>query len=404
MKTRTGDFQAEQSAYLLEYDRRRILNCADTFRSLAAVLTGMNLEEEEERERERQDREKRLQQSRAREDRKQYAAYLKQVAGLMQAVAGTSVQLIRLGGRQERQIVRALAGEGIWAQDLYLLRGQEGRLEISVSVCTKRDTSVTAAEIAGYLSVLMDLRLVPEKRNPYFVGMEPVSLYFEEEPAFCCLTAAATAVKENETVSGDSHSFWEEDGAITMILSDGVGSGENAQQDSSRVVDLTEQILDAGLGGRMAVQLLNGLIGAEGDEERMATLDVCRIDLKKGECAITKAGGASTFIKRDSDVERVSLKTLPLGLWGQTEEREAVRSLQEGDMIVMISDGVVEDWPCGDGEEHLMRRIGEIRSDSPVDLANHLLRYAIGQCRGQIRDDMTVLVTGIWKNGGRRVH
>lgn len=404
MKTRTGDFQAEQSAYLLEYDRRRILNCADTFRSLAAVLTGMNLEEEEERERERQDREKRLQQSRAREDRKQYAAYLKQVAGLMQAVAGTSVQLIRLGGRQERQIVRALAGEGIWAQDLYLLRGQEGRLEISVSVCTKRDTSVTAAEIAGYLSVLMDLRLVPEKRNPYFVGMEPVSLYFEEEPAFCCLTAAATAVKENETVSGDSHSFWEEDGAITMILSDGVGSGENARQDSSRVVDLTEQILDAGLGGRMAVQLLNGLIGAEGDEERMATLDVCRIDLKKGECAITKAGGASTFIKRDSDVEKVSLKTLPLGLWGQTEEREAVRSLQEGDMIVMISDGVVEDWPCGDGEEHLMRRIGEIRSDSPVDLANHLLRYAIGQCRGQIRDDMTVLVTGIWKNGGRRVH
>ncbi len=402
MKTRTGDFQAEQSAYLLEYDRRRILNCADTFRSLAAVLTGMNLEEEEERE--RQDREKRLQQSRAREDRKQYAAYLKQVAGLMQAVAGTSVQLIRLGGRQERQIVRALAGEGIWAQDLYLLRGQEGRLEISVSVCTKRDTSVTAAEIAGYLSVLMDMRLVPEKRNPYFVGMEPVSLYFEEEPAFCCLTAAATAVKENETVSGDSHSFWEEDGAITMILSDGVGSGENAQQDSSRVVDLTEQILDAGLGGRMAVQLLNGLIGAEGDEERMATLDVCRIDLKKGECAITKAGGASTFIKRDSDVEKVSLKTLPLGLWDQTEEREAVRSLQEGDMIVMISDGVVEDWPCGDGEEHLMRRIGEIRSDSPVDLANHLLRYAIGQCRGQIRDDMTVLVTGIWKNGGRRVH
>ena len=132
MKTRTGDFQAEQSAYLLEYDRRRILNCADTFRSLAAVLTGMNLEEEEERE--RQDREKRLQQSRAREDRKQYAAYLKQVAGLMQGVAGTSVQLIRLGGRQERQIVRALAGEGIWAQDVILLRGQEGRLVNSVTL------------------------------------------------------------------------------------------------------------------------------------------------------------------------------------------------------------------------------------------------------------------------------
>ena len=47
-----------------------------------------------------------------------------------------------------------------------------------------------------------------------------------------------------------------------------------------------------------------------------------------------------------------------------------------------------------------MRRIGEIVSDSPVDLANHLLRYAIAQCRGKIRDDMTIMVTGIWKNAG----
>ena len=49
-----------------------------------------------------------------------------------------------------------------------------------------------------------------------------------------------------------------------------MGSGQEAERDSSRVVDLTEQILDAGLSGRMAVQLLNSLIGAEGDEERMA--------------------------------------------------------------------------------------------------------------------------------------
>ena len=395
MKTRTGDFQAEQSAYLLEYDRRRILNCADTFRSLAAVLTGMNLEEEDGEE---GSREQRLQKRRAQEDRKNYAAYLRQVAGLMQAVAGTSVQLIRLGGRQERQIIRALAGEGIWAQDLYLLRSREGKLEISVSVCTKKNTSVTAAEIAGFLSVLMDIRLVPQKRNPYFVGREPVSLYFEEEAAYCCLTAAATAVKENETVSGDSHSFWEEDGAVTMILSDGVGSGEKARQDSSWVVDLTEQILEAGLGGRMAVQLLDSLIRAEGDEERMATLDVCRIDLKTGECAITKAGGACTFLKHGTDVEQVSCRTLPLGMGSGGEDREAVRSLREGDMVIMISDGVVEDWPCRDAQECLMRRIGELSSDSPVDLANHILRYAIGRCGGKIRDDMTVLVTGIWEN------
>lgn len=400
MKSKTADYDALQSAYLLEYDRRRILNCADTFENLAAVFAEMNRDEDgngREREGER-DREAAWRMKRAQENRRHYASYMKQLAGLMQAVAGTSVQMIRLGGRKEKQIIRALAGEGIIVQDIFLLRGQKDKLEISVSLCTKKDTSVTIEEIAGYLSVLMDIRLMPEKRNPYFVGKDMVNLYFEEEPVFCCMTAAATAVKENETVSGDCYSFFEEDDAVTMILSDGVGSGECAAKDSSRIVDLTEQILDAGLGEKMAVQMLNGMVGTEGDETHMATLDVCRVDLMTGECALIKAGAASTFIKRGDQVERVSSDTLPLGMMAEDEEKETRRQLKDGDMIILVSDGVTQDWPCGDGDFFLAQQIGKISVSSPVDMANLLLRYVIGQCQGKIRDDMTVLVTGIWEN------
>ncbi|MDO4292836.1 MAG: PP2C family protein-serine/threonine phosphatase [Eubacteriales bacterium] len=399
-----ADYDARQSEYLLDYDRRRILNCADTFQSLAAVMGEMNWElAQEEEEGQKTDREQRLRQLQAFESRRQYAAHMRQMAGFMQSVAGTSVQLIRLGGRQERQIVRALAGEDIWVQDIYLLRGQEDKLEISVSLCTKEDTSVTAAEIAGYLSVLMDIRLVPEKRNPYFVGKEPVSLYFEEEPAFCCLTAAATAVEENETVSGDSYSFWEEDDGVTMILSDGVGSGECAARDSGRIVDLTERILDAGLGVRMAVQLLDGMVGAEGDERRMSTLDLCRIDLKKATCEMIKAGGAATFIKRGSSVEKISAQQLPLGMADDGKLSGSSRQLADGDMVVLLSDGVLQNWPAGDGEYLIARKLENTRTSSPVDLANLLLRYAIGQCHGKIQDDMTVLVAGIWSNEERTI-
>lgn len=59
---------------------------------------------------------------------------MRQMAGMLQSVADTSVQLIRLGGRQEKQIVRALAGEGIVVEDIYLLRGKEDRLQITISV------------------------------------------------------------------------------------------------------------------------------------------------------------------------------------------------------------------------------------------------------------------------------
>ena len=299
--------------------------------------------------------------------------------------------------------MRALAGEGIVVEDIYLLRGKEDRLQITISVRLTKNKSMTVEEIAGYLSVLMDIRLVPQKRNPYFVGEESVSLYFEEEPIFSCLTAAACATEETESVSGDSYSFLETDDSVAMILSDGVGSGESAARDSGRIVDLTERILDAGLGPDMAMLFLNGMAGAEGDENRMATLDLCRIDLYRGECETVKAGGAAGFIKRSDRVEKIQSRQLPLGMSASEDISKKKWQLNSGDLVILVSDGVVQNWPCGDGEYLLEQKIASLNVSSPVDLANLILRYAIRQCGGKIRDDMTVLVTGIWKNEEREI-
>ena len=331
MESQYWNDEVQQSAWLLDYDRRCMLDCADTFQNLAAVMGEMNWELEQEKTPD--DREELLRRRQAMESRKQYAAHMRQMAGMLQSVADTSVQLIRLGGRQEKQIVRALAGEGIVVEDIYLLRGKEDRLQITISVRLTKNKSMTVEEIAGYLSVLMDIRLVPQKRNPYFVGEESVSLYFEEEPIFSCLTAAACATEETESVSGDSYSFLETDDSVAMILSDGVGSGESAARDSGRIVDLTERILDAGLGPDMAMLFLNGMAGAEGDENRMATLDLCRIDLYRGECETVKAGGAAGFIKRSDRVEKIQSRQLPLGMSASediSKKKVAVKQRRSG--------------------------------------------------------------------------
>ena len=401
MESQYWNDEVQQSAWLLDYDRRCMLDCADTFQNLAAVMGEMNWELEQEKTPD--DREELLRRRQAMESRKQYAAHMRQMAGMLQSVADTSVQLIRLGGRQEKQIVRALAGEGIVVEDIYLLRGKEDRLQITISVRLTKNKSMTVEEIAGYLSVLMDIRLVPQKRNPYFVGEESVSLYFEEEPIFSCLTAAACATEETESVSGDSYSFLETDDSVAMILSDGVGSGESAARDSGRIVDLTERILDAGLGPDMAMLFLNGMAGAEGDENRMATLDLCRIDLYRGECETVKAGGAAGFIKRSDRVEKIQSRQLPLGMSASEDISKKKWQLNSGDLVILVSDGVVQNWPCGDGEYLLEQKIASLNVSSPVDLANLILGYAIRQCGGKIRDDMTVLVTGIWKNEEREI-
>ena len=173
MRSRTEEYDVQNSAYMLEYGRRRILNCADTFENLAAAFCEMNREEAEDGG-ESAGREHVLRRKRTRDTRESYAYHLRQLAGMMEDVAKTRVQFIRLGGKKEKLITRALAGEDIMLQDIFLLRGEENRLEVSVCVSTRKDTSVTAEDIAGYLSVLMDLRLMSQKRNPYFIGAEPV--------------------------------------------------------------------------------------------------------------------------------------------------------------------------------------------------------------------------------------
>ena len=313
MESQYWNDEVQQSAWLLDYDRRCMLDCADTFQNLAAVMGEMNWELEQEKTPD--DREELLRRRQAMESRKQYAAHMRQMAGMLQSVADTSVQLIRLGGRQEKQIVRALAGEGIVVEDIYLLRGKEDRLQITISVRLTKNKSMTVEEIAGYLSVLMDIRLVPQKRNPYFVGEESVSLYFEEEPIFSCLTAAACATEETESVSGDSYSFLETDDSVAMILSDGVGSGESAARDSGRIVDLTERILDAGLGPDMAMLFfkMGGRRGG-GTKTGWRRLICAGLIFDRGECETVKAGGAAGFIKRSDRCGEIQSRQLPLGM------------------------------------------------------------------------------------------
>ena len=63
----------------------------------------------------------------------------------------------------------------------------------------------------------------------------------------------------------------------------------------------------------------------------------------------------------------------------------------------MVSDGVLDALSQGIGEDMLSEFIGGISLENPGEIASAILNFGIQQSRGRIRDDMTVLVTGIWK-------
>ena len=74
-----------------------------------------------------------------------------------------------------------------------------------------------------------------------YLSEEERQVVFREEPGYYVTTGVARSVKQEQDVSGDSFSFfYEEDGEMAMILSDGMGSGETAARESESILRLLE--------------------------------------------------------------------------------------------------------------------------------------------------------------------
>ncbi len=271
-------------------------------------------------------------------------------------------------------------------------------MEVSITIRNLKKSTLSAEEIGDLLSVLLNMRLTSAQDNAFFLGTDWQTFYYVKEAKYHVLTGVAKAVKETEKISGDNYTFFETNtGNLTAVLSDGMGSGDKACSDSTLVVELMEKFLEAGFQVEIAIQMINSALLAGGENCNMPTLDLCSLDLYSGECRFVKVGSASSYIKRQHLVDRISAGNLPLGIFPKPDMEAVGRVLMDGDYIIMVSDGVLDALSQGIGEDMLSEFIGGISLENPGEIASAILNFGIQQSRGRIRDDMTVLVTGIWK-------
>lgn len=385
---------------LPEYGKQKLLTYADSFKDLADVFTKINKDDKEpEALTLGGDRSAFLYRRKAHENREIMADHLNEMAQIMTEVAKISFAYAPLPERTCRQVAHFLKTEGILLKEIHYIENEEKRLEIGASLALEKERSKTAEEVAGLLSVIFDKRLMVSGETDYYLDEQYRDFHFLEEPEFFVFTGTAKAVKENETVSGDNFCQFETDkSGMTIMLSDGMGSGEKACTDSLRVLDLMERMLLSGFSSDTAVQMVNTSLSIGGGENNMSTLDVCRLDLHEGVVELTKVGAASTYIKRDNLVEQISSRNLPLGVFGRLEPEIITRKLMDGDYIIMVSDGIIDGLSQCMGEEALSEIISRTTLENPKEMANYILNYVIRACKGAIRDDMTVIVAGIWKN------
>lgn len=380
-----------RTAQVSDLCRRRLLNYADSFYELARSY-------DREFEPEEADRETILMERRLWENGQVIRGHLNEMAKIMTETAGEVLSYCPMEGKKRRLLAQALAEEGIRVEGPCYLPREEGRQAIVLTMSTQKSTKISAEDAADMISVLLDKRLVPSVGSPYVVDATPQSFVLEEEAAYLVLTGFARAVKESESVSGDNYAVLEaEQGRVTVMLSDGTGSGEKAGRESERVLDLMEKMLEAGYDTDTAINMVNTALFAAAEDGNHPTLDICDIDLYRGHCQLRKVGGAATFLKRPEEVEQVTCGNLPLGVFQQVEVQPVNKKLQDGDYLIMVSDGVVDAFRGEESEEALLHAIAGIQDNNPGEIAERLLRITLRACGGRIRDDMTIGVIGIWE-------
>lgn len=276
-------------------------------------------------------------------------------------------------------------------------RRSKGR-QLQMTLQCEPGRSVSVKLMERLISELLGHPVRERSQWSRLVSSEEKKMVFLEEPEYFTMTGVARSSKQGQEISGDSFSFlYDEDGEMAMILSDGMGSGEDAARESEMVLNLLERLLLAGFGEETAIRLVNSVLALRAEQKSFATLDMSMINLYTGTCEFIKIGGVATFLKRGEWLECVAAETLPIGMMQKVDYDSLTKKLYDGDYIIMMSDGVLDAVPEQERREFLHRVIGEDIEKNPQVIAGRILNASL-QCQNyEPQDDMTVLVCGIFK-------
>lgn len=277
--------------------------------------------------------------------------------------------------------------------DVRPLNGDD-RFEISLVVQTECDrTGSCAAGLADALSSILDAKYILWSHT---CAREDGTCYlrFVPRPKFDIVAAMTNIAKGDEDISGDSANVVRlPDGRVIYMLSDGMGSGHRAAIESQSAVQMMARLLEAGFDLAGAIQSVNSFLLLRSTETSFATLDVVVVDQFTGEVDFLKVGSSPSFIRGKTEVNVVRSATAPIGILAGVDVRPQKRRLEPGDMVVMMTDGVLDSIDRSiDREEWIARLLRRCEANGPEDLMESLLERVQEITGESLVDDVSMIV------------
>ncbi len=329
----------------------------------------------------------------ARESARQRISHIRSVIG--DQMGGVSLMLTELARQTQHDdtadeeaaaaVSEALHRSGYIPESVRCIVNSSGRLSVTAKVGGRRGRAIARNELIYEIEDALNMGMT----EPVIEGGAEFTLTTEQLPNLRMEFGAAQHCCRDEKLCGDAYeAFLDDEGNAIMIISDGMGSGGRAAVDSAMTCGLTGRLLRAGFGFEGAMKVVNSALLVKSEDESLATLDIARINLFTGEAELCKAGAVKTYIISGEEIRKIDKPSLPLGILREVEYAKTDEVLEEGDVVVMISDGVPDE------DDWFEKELSACEITDMRTLARSLLAKARAE-RKDGDDDITVLAARV---------
>ena len=265
-------------------------------------------------------------------------------------------------------------------------------VEIYIEKTSKRNTSDYILKVVQ--KVLNENLEVVQKE---IIDLEE-KIVLKSEEKYMIEVGQSIAIKDGNTVSGDSLLHIKlSDGKYLIVISDGMGSGEEAKKSSKIVIDMLQKLLKSGFNKETSIDLINTNLLNVG-QDVYATLDMAIVDLYTGTIEFIKAGCAPTYIKNNKKVQIIKSNSLPAGIVKNISKDVIERKIDDEELVFMCSDGIIDSNVEYKNKALWVKYVLEdIENTNPQKCADLVLNEAVDNNYGKVKDDMSIVAFKIKK-------
>ena len=331
------------------------------------------------------------------ENNKNVSKQLKNVSKAINNIASSLKENTDEYESEKAEIEDLLKDKGILLKEISIKKENTGRVIVNAytNICDDAEgKNCPIKPIDKALNKVFDEKfMLQDQKCGIRLNKNTCSYTFISDDKYIIQTGIAKTKKNDSIVSGDNISQIRlGDGKYMLAISDGMGSGANARRNSKIAISMLERLFSTGFDKETSINLINSAIMNANREEMYATLDIEILDLYAGKMQILKNGACPTYIKRGKNVSIIKSTSLPTGIVNDISVDTYDTDLNDGDIVVICSDGIIEsNNEYANKELWLKYLLEEVQTDSPERIADIILHESIDNDFGKAKDDMTVI-------------